>query len=147
MNPATTADRCNGAPGPGIDAFEALDFDVAQFDHEAHVYVAWLYLQQYDQLEAISRYRDTLKRLTASLGIPEKYHETITWFYMIAVAENATGKAADNWSTFKDANAALFRRHPSLICSYYSNTLLESPLARGSFVLPDIRAPQPSPQP
>ena len=46
-------------PGPEIEAFETLQFDVASFNHEAHVCVAWCYLQQYDPLESISRYRRT----------------------------------------------------------------------------------------
>lgn len=127
-------------PGPSIADFEAHAFDIDAFDHEAHLYVAWQYLRHYDLLESIERLRQTLIRLTGNLGIPGKYHETITWFYMIAVAERATGKASTDWRIFKQENAVLFRRSPSVIRDYYSAGRLTSEFARKTFVLPDLPA-------
>ncbi|MDH3440836.1 MAG: hypothetical protein OEM63_08800 [Gammaproteobacteria bacterium] len=130
----------SGNPGPSLAEFEAHAFDVESFDHEAHLYVAWLYLQQYDLLESLDRFRSTLIRLTRKLGIPGKYHETITWFYMIAVAEGAIGPARDNWELFKGRNPAIFRRSPGLIRDYYSEGRLMSDEARTTFLLPDQTA-------
>ena len=125
-------------PGPDIAAFETLDFDVEHFDHTAHVYVAWQYVRAYDLLTAIGRYRDTLIRLTAKLGVPDKYHETITWFYLVAVSEGATGHCRDDWRAFCDSNPGLFERNPSAIRRHYSTERLNSPIARAAFVLPDL---------
>ena len=124
-------------PLPTIEQFESLDIDPAGFDHEAHVYVAWSYLQICDLLEAIRRYRETLIRLTRTLGVPGKYHETMTWFYLLAVAERATGDQAADWALFRASNPDLFRRNPSLIRRFYSEGRLASELARAQFVLPD----------
>jgi len=129
-----------GVPGPSIAEFEALDFDAARFDHEAHVCVAWRYLQHCDALTAIARYGATLRQLTAKLGMPGKYHETITWFYLLAVAERAVGEAATDWSRFKSTAPELFAAHPGFVERYYSAELLGSEQARARFVLPD-RAP------
>jgi hypothetical protein len=128
-------------PGPTIEAFEALDVVPDEFDHEAHMYVAWSYLQRFDLLASIDRYRSVLRRLTQKLGVPGKYHETITWFYLIAVAERATGDAATDWTAFKNLNAELFARSPGIIQRFYSNTRLMSEEARQSFVLPDLSPP------
>lgn len=125
-------------PGPTIREFESLRFDPASFDHEAHVCVAWRYLQDFELLDAIARYRSTLKRLTSKLGIPEKYHETITWFYMIAVAEGAVGEARNDWPAFKAENPELFERNPSAIRRHYTNERLNSDNARELFLLPDV---------
>jgi len=125
-------------PGPTIEAFEALDFAAESFDHEAHVYVAWSYLLQYELLESIGRYRKTLKLLTSSLGVPEKYHETITWFYMIAVSEHLQTTASSDWPTFRARNPELFERCPGVIKKFYSESKLKSAGARISFVLPDL---------
>jgi len=125
------------APGPSIAEFEALDFDLARFDHEAHVCVAWRYLQHCDVLTAIERYAATLRRLTAKLGVPGKYHETITWFYLLAVAERAVGEAASDWGRFQLAAPELFAAHPGFVERYYSAELLRSEQARARFVLPD----------
>lgn len=125
-------------PGPTIEAFESLDFDAGNFDHEAHVYVAWNYLQRYELLESIGRYRKTLKRLTSSLGVPEKYHETITWFYMIAVSQHSMMTAASDWPEFRAKNPELFERSPGVIERFYSKSRLKSNEARQSFLLPDL---------
>ena len=128
----------NKPPGPSIADFEALRFDPEDFDHQAHVYVAWQYAREADLLTAIRRYRETLIRLTSKLGIPGKYHETITWFYMVAVAEAATGECRDDWDRFVVTHPALFERNPSAIRRHYSPDRLNSATARASFVLPDL---------
>ena len=123
--------------GPDIAEFEALDFDVETFDHIAHVYVAWQYVRDLDLLEAISRYLDTLRRLTDQLGVPGKYHETLTWFYLIKIAEQATGTARTDWAVFRRSNPSLFQRSPGLVEAYYSADRLASKEARAQFMLPD----------
>jgi hypothetical protein len=133
------------APGPSIEAFEALDVDPANFNHEAHIYVAWSYLQKLDLLASIDRYRSVLRQLTAKLGVPGKYHETITWFYMIGVSERATGAAASDWQAFKDGNPDLFAGEPSIIRRFYSEGRLMSDKARQTFVLPDLSPDGPPP--
>jgi len=129
-------------PGPTLAQFEALDIVPEDFGHEAHVYVAWSYLQEFDLLTSIDRYRSALRRLTAKLGVPKKYHETMTWFYMIDVAERATGDAASDWATFKALNDELFERSPGTIGRFYSEARLMSAEARNMFVLPDLSPAQ-----
>lgn len=129
-------------PGSTLAQFEALEVVPEEFGHEAHVYVAWSYLQKFDLLVSIDRYRSALRRLTAKLGVPGKYHETMTWFYMIKVAERATGDAATDWATFKKLNGDLFERGPGIIGRFYSETRLMSEEARNMFVLPDLSPAQ-----
>ncbi len=124
--------------GPSIAKFEALDVKPEEFDHASHLFVAWSYVQEFDLLESIDRYRSVLRRLTQKLGVPDKYHETITWFYLIRVAERATGEAATDWRKFKEENSDLFARNPGIIRHYYSHARLMSNQARNSFVLPDL---------
>lgn len=124
-------------PGPSLARFEALDFAIEDFNHESHVFVAWSYLQAYDLVESIRRYRETLLRLTAKLGIADKYHETITWFYLVAVAEAARGDARHDWAVFKALNPGLLRSKPGLVRKFYSEERLMSAAARHLFLLPD----------
>jgi len=139
MNRPDRAREVAAEPGPSVAAFEKLDFDPDDFDHEAHVYVAWQYLQEVDMLEAIRRYRLTLKRLTAKLGIPGKYHETMTWFFMVCITEClATTDDAADWPGFRQANPQLFLRNPGIVSRYYSGERLNSELAQRTFLLPDL---------
>ena len=121
-----------------VAAFENATIDARDFDHEAHLLVGWRFLQDQSLLDAIKRFSAALKRLTRKLEVPGKYHETITWFYLIKIGERCAGQAATNWPAFKDANPDLFARNPSLIRQYYSKSLLASEDARRAFVLPDL---------
>jgi hypothetical protein len=120
-----------------VRAFENATIEPGDFNHEAHIQVGWRYLQDYDQQDAISRFIGAIRRLTHKLGVPGKYHETITWFYLLKIAERCRDERAGDWQTFKAANPDLFERNPSLIQKYYSDALLSSEIARRSFVLPD----------
>ena len=127
-------------PAVTIDAFEAGQIDVDSFDHEAHVYLAWLYLERLPVLEALQRYSQGLKRLTEQLGIPGKYHETITCFYLFKIAERREATPG-SWLDFRRRNADLLARgESSVLHHFYSRETLESDRARSAFVLPDRAA-------
>jgi hypothetical protein len=123
-----------------VEAFENSTVQPEGFDHEAHILVGWRYLQDLSLLDAITRFTDAIKRLTRKLGVPSKYHETITWFYLIQIAERCSENLAADWPAFKAANPDLFAWNPSLIEKYYSDALLSSDTARRMFVFPDLRS-------
>ena len=121
-----------------VPAFEKGDVDVGNFDHEAHVYVGWLYLEKWQTAEAIERFTAALKRLTVQLGVPGKYHETITWFYMLAIAERR--RQGESWLQFRAANTDLLDRSDNILQRYYRPATLATERARSGFVLPDLLA-------
>lgn len=123
-------------PSLTLDAFERGAVDAESFDHEAHVYVGWLYLRQYPLLEAIRRYCEALRRLTAKLGVPGKYHETITWFFLVQIDGRCRLQDGNDWFDFRRRNPDLFRAGP-LLAHYYSPELLGSEAAKQHFLLPD----------
>jgi len=125
-------------PQISIEVFETGKLDPEIFDHEAHIYVAWLYLDRYPVLQATQRYMNALKRITAELGIPGKYHQTITWFFMFLIDERRRASANSDWFSFRRNNADLFARgEQSILSRYYRPETLASDNARRSFVLPD----------
>jgi hypothetical protein len=133
---ATAVPPC-AAPFPDLDTFEGLDFDPEAFDHRAHVYVGWLLVKAYPLAEAIKRFADALQRLTKSLNIEGKYHETITWFFMILIAERQAATQAASWEEFIAANEDLVDNSKALLESHYSPERLWSDEARNQFLLPD----------
>ena len=130
MNAAAT-------PALSIEALEAGRIDAGTFDHEGHIYLAWLYLDQFPLADAISRFTDALKRLTIRLGVPDKYHETISWLFMLLIAERRSNATAQDWFSFRHVNNDLFAGGIDVLQRYYSKELLWSDRARQSFVLPD----------
>lgn len=118
-----------------IERFESGRIEAEQFDHEAHLYVGWLYVNEFALADAIARFEKALKRLTAKLGVPDKYHATITWLYLMLIAEMSDKN--ETWQGFRSRNAELFGDSKSMFRRYYSDALLFSDRAREQFVLPD----------
>jgi hypothetical protein len=124
-------------PGMEVRRFEAGDVDPRKFDHEAHVRVAWSYLQQYPTAVAILKFTSALRSLTTRLGASDKYHETISWFFMLVIAERRATCPHADWQGFRSANDDLFEG-AALLKRYYSKGRLDSADARRHFLLPDL---------
>ena len=137
MNATATGRRTTSPPDIGIADFETAALDPARFTHEAHVYVAWRYLREMDLPTAVARFSAALKRLTRKFGVDSKYHETITWFFMILVAERLERTEAPDWQGFIAENPDLIEDSKTLLARHYSRQRLASPLARRQFLLPD----------
>lgn len=121
-----------------IASFESASLPGGSFRHRDHVRLAWLYLRRYPLIEAVDRYRSGLKRFAAAQGAPEKYHETITWAYLLLIHQRlATGGSDVDWDDFVHANPDLLSWPDHPLDRYYRKETLASELARRVFLLPD----------
>ena len=134
---AGVAKRREAAYLPDIAAFESGAIDVQRFDHRAHLHVAWCYLREYPLAEAIMRFTAALRALTVRVGAQGKYHETVSWFFMVLIADRMAGTEAGDWEAFGNANGDLLSDARSLLRRHYSDECLASESARRRFVLPD----------
>jgi len=107
------------------------------FHHEQHVQVAWMFVVRDGMPDALGRFSRALKRFAEEKGVPGLYHETITWAYLLIIAERMARAPADAWRDFAGANPDLLTWKPSLLDRYYDSETLWSPLARRTFVMPD----------
>lgn len=110
--------------------------DAKKFTHEMHVRVGWIYACRYSRAEAIIRFADRLKFWTRIFKMPEKYHETITWFYMLIICERQSLKNAESFDTFIAQNPDLIAK-PSILGRYYKAETLASDRAKKQYLLPD----------
>lgn len=120
------------------EAFEALEVIAEDFDHRAHVRLAYIYLCEMPVDEAHRAMKNALLAFLHHLGVEEgKYHETITRAWIKAVrffmGESETCRSADE---FIDRNPRLL--DTQIMLTHYSAEVLFSPEARGQFVPPDI---------
>ena len=121
-----------------MQAFEAAALPNQSFHHADHVKMAFLYLQKYSQLEALSRFSSALTRFAEANGKPNLYHETITWAFLLLIRERlARASAAQTWAQFSAANADLLSWDGNILEKYYRPETLASPLAKKVFVFPD----------
>jgi len=118
-----------------IEAFEAGNINPDRFNHEAHVFVGWLYVNKFDLAEAILRFDSGLKRLVKKLGADDKYHATLTWFFLLLIAERV--EANEPWTGFRHRNSDIINDSKKILARYYSDDHLFSDRAREHFVLPN----------
>ncbi|MBZ0112366.1 MAG: hypothetical protein K8J08_07905 [Thermoanaerobaculia bacterium] len=121
-----------------IERFEAFEIAASEFTHTLHVEVAWSYLATLPVDQALSRFAEGLRRLASHLGADGKYHETITWAYLLLINERRQRLGeGHSWSEFCMANPDLLTYRPSPLAHYYLSETLESEFARRVFLLPD----------
>ena len=122
-------------PVLSIPDFESGNIDPEYFDHEAHVYVGCLYVQEYPLTEALGNFDAALRRLVVKVGADGKYHATLTWFFLLLIAERIQNP--EPWQVFKQRNPDLLEGSKKLLSRYYSQDVLFSDRARERFVLPN----------
>ena len=122
-----------------VAQFEALAIAPAEFRHRDHVRLAAAMLRGSDFGDAAVRFRRALRRFAEAAGVPDKFHETLTWAYLAVIARRM---AEDPAAT---SSHALVTRHPDLVDHrggavarhYDIAAITASPLARAVFVLPE----------
>jgi hypothetical protein len=138
-----------------LNAFEAAAFTRADWTHEAHIRMAWLYLMRYPAAEAVKLIRNGIQKLNAKIGSTNLaqsdvrcirlasrpgtstgYHETIT----VAFARVIAGclNRNEDFSAFRKRNPDLFDRARSVLLRHYTKERLHSPEAQHMFVEPDL---------
>lgn len=108
------------------------------FHHASHLHVAWVYLAESSSVQqAADKMRNTLRRFAAALGKPQKYHETITLFWVHFLARAKTVSRGQRLEDIVYANPQLLEKNFPL--AYYSAERLFSDEARASWVEPDLK--------
>ena len=121
-----------------LAAFEAGAYAPADFNHRAHVRLAYIYLAINDVERATTLMRAALVNFLRHNGIAHtKYHETLTHAWILAVFHfmhrTTEAESADDF----------IARTPLLLdarimLTHYSAERLFSPHARHGFVQPDL---------
>lgn len=122
-----------------IQAFENATLPYEDWTHEAHLRMAWNYIQEYGKEKATPFIREGIQKFNEQNKDKVKfgYHETITTFYISVVADAIQNSALDlNFEQFITRNKFLFDK--TVISKYYSKDRLYSDEARYQFVTPDL---------
>lgn len=123
-----------------LDAFVDTTLASDHFHHQQHVEVAWLFVRKYGMPDALGEFTAAIKRFAGAKGAAGLYHETITWAFLLLIAERQAKCGAAAWEDFAAANADLLVWKPSILERYYSIETLKSDLARKVFLFPDRTA-------
>ncbi len=124
-----------------LTAFEDGSLPIGNWNHRAHVRVAFLYLSRFELDEAIDRMRSGIKAYNAAHGVEDGplsgYHETTTLAFMRLIhrAVQERGPFQDSHEFCKRCPELLDRR--ALLC-YYTRDRIMEPAAKTDFVEPDL---------
>ena len=127
-----------------FDRFVDTSLPADQFHHQQHVHVAWMFVRAHGMPGALAEFTAAIKRFADAKGATGLYHETITWAFLLLIAERQARHPAGTWEEFEAANGDLLVWKPSILERYYSKELLASDLARQTFVMPDLATPSSS---
>lgn len=120
--------------------FESCELSGDDFHHPDHVRLAWLYLQRYSLIEALAKFSEGLKGFAAAKGKASRYHETITFAYLLLIHERKKrGLCEQSWREFSEANPDLLDWKNSILKCYYNDKTLSSDFAKRVFVFPDLK--------
>jgi hypothetical protein len=136
-----------------IKQFEEGTTAADAFHHADHVRLAFEYLCRYPALEALEKFSAALQRFAAAQGKAQRYHETITWAYLLLIRERQARASCaqalcvetshvqtsyvQTWEEFAERNADLLVWKGGVLSTLYRQETLDSDLARRTFVLPD----------
>lgn len=128
------------------ERFEAATLPPAELSHRVHLALGWHYLQRDGFPAGAAAFVSHLQRYVTAIGANGKYHETITWAYLVLLNEELVLHAAPG-----EPFDAMIARRPELLDhrsgalrERYTAEELDSAEARAVFVLPR-RADAPRP--
>ncbi len=125
-----------------LTAFLDCSMPPAGFDHYGHVRIAWIVLRRHPLKEAIAVTCDGIKDLANHLGVPGKYHRTLTEALVRLMASRHAADVHRSWQSFIDDNPDLMNDAKGLLAQHYSDARISEPEARIRFIAPD-RLPLP----
>lgn len=118
--------------------FESFKVPPAEFDHRAHLRLAYVYLTEHDSETAYRMMRNALQSFLEYNGVDvSKYHDTMTRAWILAVRHFMELTASD------ESADSFIEQHPEMLdakimMTHYSAELLFSDEARAKFVEPDL---------
>ena len=117
--------------------FETCAVAPADFGHEAHVRLAYVYLAELGVESAVERMRQALLAFLEHNNIPRsKFHETLTRSWILAVRHFMNRSSSVSASDFIAKNPELL--DSKIMFTHYSASVLFSAEARERYVEPDL---------
>lgn len=122
-----------------VSAFEKCELPNEVFRHREHVRLTFIYLRRYGYEVAGARTSEAIRRYALHNGAPQKYHETITraWLRIVQAATTSV-REGTSFEEMLEAYPDLLNK--GTLTKYYSDEVLGSERARGSFAEPDREA-------
>ncbi len=121
-----------------VDLFESCELDPSLFSHEAHLRLAWIYINKFESSVAEKKVCTAIQNFVAHVGSQDKYHHTLTMAAVKTVYHFYQKYDTENFFDFISEFPKVKKDFKSLIDSHYSPELIQSSSARSIFLEPDL---------
>ena len=121
-----------------IEQFKNGSLNPEIFNHEAHVRLAWLYIDKFGVERAEKDIQIQLQNFVEVVGAKDKYHKTLTIVAIKIVNHFMQKSKSDNFTDFINEFPRLKFNFRELINTHYSFNIFGSNKARREFIKPDL---------
>ena len=119
-------------------SFEGRTLLPEVFNHEAHLRLAWIYLEELGVEQTQLTFPRQLRAYVSYLDAEDKYHETLTRMAIRAIEHFRQKSPGISFYELLNVYPALSSDFKNLINSHYTFDLFALERARSEFVAPDI---------
>lgn len=121
-----------------VEGFEKCTMDPSWFTHQAHLRIAYLYLEKYGAKIAARRLCKRIENFDRTFGSGKKYHCTITMASVGIVDHFVRKSSGDSFISLINEFPVLKDDFKKLLFSHYSRHLIDLPESKLNYFLPDI---------
>ena len=108
-----------------------------EFRHRDHLRLAWLHVRQLGPEGAAHSVTEAIRQFAAAQGVPDKYHDTMTRFWVALVAHTRTQRPdIDDFDRFLEVFPWLLEK--DLPFRHWRRETMMSAAARAAWVEPDL---------
>ena len=121
-----------------LQLFLATELREEEFNHRAHLKIGYCLICQYDVDMACTKIKSGILNFLEHIGQgKEKYHETITKAWILAIHHfMRTSRPSISFQQFIEQNPILLDQ--GIMYTHYSHHLLQSELAKSKYLEPDL---------
>lgn len=120
------------------EQFYHLRLPQEEFNHEAHLRLAWIHITKYGIEKALDTISSQLKRYVAHVGAEDKYNKTVTIAAIKAVYHFVLRSTSSRFQDFLLEFPRLKNNFKELMNSHYSYDIFNSEEAKKIYLKPDL---------
>lgn len=121
-----------------VTAFQQCRLRPEQFGHEAHLRLAWLYLENYGLEKAIQLVQKDLKKYVSHWGASDKYNTTLTIASVRAVYHFMERSESNTFKEFIAEFPKLKYQFMELLSCHYAIDIFNSEAAKVAYLEPEL---------
>jgi len=118
--------------------FANCELSPSLFNHEAHLRLAWMYINKYGIEEALHKVQSQLLNFVTHVGATDKYNKTLTIAAVKTVYHFTLKSKAATFQHFMLEFPRLQNNFKDLLAAHYSFDVFTLEAAKKSYIAPDI---------